>query len=262
MAEDAEQEDYEFYDRGSDVKRPNGSQNKTGEGTAKYANGDVYDGTYVEGKRAGKGIYSWKKTEDLYEGKYADNKKHGFGKMTYTDKTGNEDEGDPPLPGSRAGVYIGYFAAGKRGCQQEDIDNDTGAPSDGTFTYGSGDVYVGQWVEGKKHGTGTYTYKADGTKLVGDWNGGLIVRGKWVLPSGVFWCGQFRYNKPHGHGVWVFKDGSQLTGEYIQKVEQDDVDGGDPDADDGAAKPLPKVECHFRCKGSTAVHGAGAVPKY
>lgn len=260
MSQDGENGDegYEFRVWGQDTKREGGSRNFSGEGTAKYKNGDVYDGMYVEGRRANKGIYDWAKTGDRYEGAYADNQKKGFGKMIYSGKGAADDAstaGD--APSQRLGcVYVGYFSAGKRGCQEADLDKENPPESDGTFTYASGDVYVGQWLNGKKHGSGTYSYKKDDTKIVGDWEEGKIVRGKWMLPNGTFWLGKFKHNKPDGHGVWVFKDGSQVIGEYVQTM-RDDQAVVDAAGSDGGEEKIPKVNCRFRATGSTVVRGGG-----
>ena len=40
------------------------------------------------------------------------------------------------------------------------VDGYTGK---GTYTYGSGGQYAGEWKDGKKDGQGTYTYGVDGT---------------------------------------------------------------------------------------------------
>ena len=39
------------------------------------------------------------------------------------------------------------------------------------MTYGNGDVYEGNWKDGKKNGKGKYTY-TDGTVYEGDWKDG------------------------------------------------------------------------------------------
>ncbi|CAE7193021.1 RSPH1 [Symbiodinium pilosum] len=193
---------------------------------ALYLTGDSYEGTFVEGK----GLYVFKKTGDSYEGKYEENRKHGFGKMTYRNNVGEDEEGDPPDENAppRGGTYLGNFTAGLRGCL---ANAGPEAPADGTFTYVNGDAYAGQWREGKKHGKGTYTFAKDGTQLVGEWEDGKIVSGKWVFPNGTFYCGKFRYNKPYGKGVWVFKNGNQLAGDYLQKEQATE----DEPADDAEA---------------------------
>lgn len=250
--------EYELYVKGSDVKREDGSQKFTGHGKAYYVfeeqKTDSYDGTFVEGLRAGKGVYTWKKFGDTYEGQYEENKKHGFGKMTYRNNLpeGEEEPADGEENVQRGGTYLGNFSAGLRGCQAD--QNPKEAASEGTFNYLNGDIYVGQWVAGKKHGKGSYTYAKDGTKLVGEWEAGKITSGKWIFPNGTFYSGKFRYNKPFGKGVWVFKSGNQVTGEYNQK-EKEAEEEAPADDEEGAPRPDPKVWCQFMPAKSVAVRG-------
>merc|ERR1712039_557338 len=180
------------------------------------------------------------KNGDSYDGYYELNKKAGFGKMTYRNGKGDEEEAEEEKA-PRGGEYLGLYKEGNRS-------------GEGTFTYQNGDVYVGQWQDGKKHGNGTYTYAKDETQLVGEWEKGKITSGKWVFPNGTFYSGRFRYNKPFGKGVWVFKNGNQLTGNYEQK-EQVNEDDPPPDEEEGAPKPDPKVWCQFKAKKSVSVRG-------
>lgn len=252
---------YELYVKDSDKPREEGSQRYTGYGRAFYVDGeanpsDTYEGQYVEGLRKGKGTYTWKKNGDSYDGHWNENRKHGFGKMTYSTKTGEEEGDAEPEEGAplRGGTYLGHYTAGLRGCNARADPADT-PTSEGTFSYCNGDVYVGQWVAGKKHGAGTYTYAKDQTKLVGDWEQGKIKSGKWVFPNGTFYTGSFRYNKPHGKGVWVFKNGNQLTGEYVQKEQGDEEEAAADDEDPLAQKKDPKVWVYFKHGKDTAVKG-------
>mmetsp|Transcript_74076 Transcript_74076/g.240855 ORF Transcript_74076/g.240855 Transcript_74076/m.240855 type:complete len:268 (+) Transcript_74076:103-906(+) len=257
MGDEEEEPKYKLFVKGQEAPLEKGSQQYTGQGNAFYLNGDTYNGTYVEGLRRGKGSYGWKKFGDSYEGQYEENRKHGFGKLTYRSNVGEEDE-EPPDENAppRGGTYLGYFHGGQRGCPEGATAGEV--PSDGTFTYVNGDIYVGQWQVGKKHGRGSYTYAKDGTKLIGDWEKGKIVVGKWVFPNGTFYSGKFRYNKPHGEGVWVFPNGNQLTGEFVQKQQPGDDDGapgGDEEDENAPPKPDPKVWCHFKYGSAAAVHG-------
>jgi len=243
---------YKLFVPGSAEPRDSSNQ-YTGEGKAVFVTGDTYDGIFVEGLRRGKGTYTFAKNGDVYQGHYEENRKHGFGKMTYTSKTGLEDpdaEPDPDAP-PRGGSFIGYYAAGKRGCSAEDPTGE----KEGTFKYVNGDVYVGQWCEGKKHGQGSYSYAKDGTKLVGEWVSGKITSGKWIFPNGTFYSGTFRYNKPFGKGVWVTAGGNQLTGEYLQKDQVAEDEGGGGEEEEGVEKPDPKVWCTFKHGQTTAVRG-------
>lgn len=245
MGEEEEETEpkYQLFVKGSDQPREEGSKWWTGDGHAIYLNKDEYIGSYVNGARSGKGTYKFNKNGDVYNGHYELNKKHGFGKMVFNNKKSeeeeeeNEDEGPP-----RQGNYLGNFSSGLR-------------EGNGTFTYQNGDIYVGEWLQGKKHGHGTYTYAKDDTKLVGEWEKGKITSGKWIFPDGTFYCGKFRYNKPFGKGVWVFRDGNQLTGEYQQKKQQEEEEeAGDGDAENAEAQPV-KVWCNFKPGKAAAIQG-------
>lgn len=256
--EEETEKKYELYVADSDKPREDGSQKFSGYGQAFYvtseaAPSDTYAGQFVEGFRRGKGMYTWKKNGDKYQGHYVDNKKHGFGKMAYTNKTGEEEDGAEPdeAAAPRGGTFLGNYTAGMRGTMKKAVPGD--ATSEGTFTYVNGDIYVGQWRAGKKDGQGTYTYAKDETTMVGEWENGKITNGKWIFPNGMFYSGGFRYNKPFGKGVWAFKNGNQLTGSYEQK-EQEAEDGGG-DEEEGKPKPDPKVWCYFKHGKEASVHG-------
>lgn len=49
----------------------------------KYANGDVYEGTFVDGVKSGKGVYKFA-DGGIYTGTYKNDLRHGFGTLTYT----------------------------------------------------------------------------------------------------------------------------------------------------------------------------------
>merc|ERR1719482_1952818 len=99
--------------------------------------------------------------------------------MVYTAKTGNEEEDEAIASGekksTRGGTYLGWYTAGMRGMKGPDGDPNN---AEGTFTYSNGDIYVGQWMSGKKYGKGSYSYAKNGTKLVGHWVNGKIVSGE------------------------------------------------------------------------------------
>eukprot|EP00403_Amphidinium_massartii_P008573 CAMPEP_0178413402 /NCGR_PEP_ID=MMETSP0689_2-20121128/22509_1 /TAXON_ID=160604 /ORGANISM="Amphidinium massartii, Strain CS-259" /LENGTH=276 /DNA_ID=CAMNT_0020034673 /DNA_START=75 /DNA_END=905 /DNA_ORIENTATION=+ len=257
MAEEEGEPVYELYPQGADKPREEGSKQFTGFGRANYLNGDTYEGTYVEGYRQGKGTYVHKKNGDAYEGHYEENKKHGFGKTTYSSSYGDEEEGEEADRPKRGGSYLGYYTTGVRGCRKQppgqERDPDAAHMSEGTFSYVNGDVYIGQWQEGKKHGSGTYSYAKDGTKLIGEWENGKITLGKWVLPNGTYYSGKFRYNKPYGKGVWVFKNGSQVTGDYQQREQPTEDDP--PEDEEGVEKPDPQVWCNFKPEKDAVVQG-------
>lgn len=165
---------YVFVTEQGEVRKQ-GSRHYTGKATASYTNGDLYEGSYVEGIREGRGIYRFASTGDKYEGSWVQNKKHGLGKMTYNGK----------------GEYQGYWENNFR-------------HGEGVFAYPSGDIYSGWWRFGQKEGTGTYTSAKTNMKLTGEWKENKIVSGNWEMQNGTQYQGTFNENKPSGEGVWIF----------------------------------------------------------
>ena len=55
-------------------------------------------------------------------------------------------------------------------------------------------------------------------KLIGTWDENKIVSGKWVLPNGTSYSGDFKDNKPNGKGTWALNSGNNLVGNFKQTV--------------------------------------------
>lgn len=99
---------------------------------------------------------------DVYEGQWVNGVKEGFG--TYTDADGHR--------------YVGGFKGDCRDgqCTFTYFDGSTYEGSYvndkkegyGVFTYADGQKYEGQWVSGKREGQGKFTY-ADGSQFEGSW---------------------------------------------------------------------------------------------
>lgn len=92
------------------------------------------------------------------------------------------------------------------------------------MTYTNGDIYSGNWVNGKKEGQGTYIFNKTGEKYVGQFKNGQLVNGQWRYPNGSYFAGNFDFNKPKGQGCWNFANGNKVEGTYTQ-VKRADVDG-------------------------------------
>ena len=195
----------------------------TSKALAKYPNGDTFEGYYIDGIREGRGIYRYASTGEKYDGEWIKNLKHGIGRMSYMRK------------GKPNGEYNGFWENGRR-------------HGEGVMNYANGDVYSGWWKFGEKEGTGTYTAKATGMKLFGEWTAGQMTKGRWVYPNGMYFEGSFENNKPKGEGVWVFKNGNRLEGTYEQKPkgagEEEEAPPEEEDEEAAAANASkkPKVD--------------------
>ncbi|CAI7720004.1 MORN repeat protein, putative [Plasmodium vivax] len=156
--------------------------------------------------------------------KAADNKKNASKKLLHLLQKWNNTKmkKETIIPAKEKGsFYYGNYANGLK-------------HNEGMMLYRNGDVYVGGWKFGKKSGWGRYTYKKCKSVLEGQWEDGYLTQGKWILPNGMYFVGNFKNNKPSGDGVWAFEDRTQLNVFYYEvkqkfkKSPKKDV-GQDPD---------------------------------
>ena len=113
-----------------------GETNESGEwhgrGALKVANGDFYEGTFVDGELEGEGYVRYARGS-TYEGQFVAGLQEGVGTLKYKE----------------GGSYEGEWKAGRRHGQ-------------GTSYYASGNTFEGEYEAGKRVNLGTWRY-ADGT---------------------------------------------------------------------------------------------------
>lgn len=186
-------------------------------GRKRYANGDVYDGEFVDGKREGKGAIEYH-TGNRYVGEFMDNMFHGFGTYVWA-----EFAEDKVMIRSRR--HEGHWARGKRN-------------GHGVFIIGNGDVYTGNFKNDLYHGQGEMV-KANGDKLAGEWECGKLNgeaniefangdrytggffggkfhgKGRYVYGFGRGWYeGEYKHGKQHGTGLRVFSNNNRYEGSF------------------------------------------------
>ena len=92
----------------------------------------------------------------------------------------------------------------------------------GTFTFEDGEVYKGNFVDGKFDGKGSYTFKS-GSAYEGDYKAGIREgKGKFTYASGDVYEGDFVNGLPEGKGVYTFASGTKQTGifENSEMIEE------------------------------------------
>jgi len=97
----------------------------------------------------------------------------------------------------------------------------------GTYYYGNGDIYSGEWLGGERQGDGALMFARDGSQVAGAWQRGALAAGRWLLADGTSWHGTFERGQPCGDGVFYFPSGLMQQGEYVSERV--------PAADGGAA---------------------------
>jgi hypothetical protein len=90
----------------------------------------------------------------------------------------------------------------------------------GIYYYSNGDTYDGDWLDGERHGRGTYTWSCV-TVYVGEWHQGLMHgRGIYTWSHGDVYDGKWENANMHGHGKHVYSDGDVFVGTYRDDNEQ------------------------------------------
>jgi len=75
-----------------------------------------------------------------------------------------------------------------------------------------GENYAGEFKDGKRNGTGTYTYRT-GAKYVGQWkDGDQDGQGTFTWPSGDKYVGEWKDGAQHGTGAFIKADGTVKEG--------------------------------------------------
>ena len=116
---------------------------RSGKGIERYANGEVYKGDFKEGLYNGKGTYTWA-NGSKYEGQYKNGEKHGEGKWVIIDgepehANSATDRGKPIAENRKVSTYTGEFENGfKSGF--------------GINIWSTGGRYDGQFLFNKRHG--------------------------------------------------------------------------------------------------------------
>ncbi len=206
------------------------SQTWSGTGKVLWANGDVFEGTLVTGKRQGHGIFSW--SGGKYTGDWADDRAIGKGVIDY--KNGDHYEGEVQdslahgmgiMKYASTEVYRGAFANGKahghgvylwsngqtyEGAWQMDV-----AQGMGQMRFANGDQYQGEVVAGLPHGAGTMKY-ALGDAYKGTFSSGKPDgQGSYEWKNGDKYTGHWKAGQKSGEGVFVWSSGDRWEGTYM-----------------------------------------------
>lgn len=99
--------------------------------------------------------------------------------------------------------------------------NEEGAKNGlGQTLFPNGDVYVGEYVDNKRHGTGTYFFADDGIIYTGRWRDNLRDGvGRCVYPDGGRYYGNWNHDKKHGEGRYTYPDGGAYSGEWSRDTK-------------------------------------------
>ena len=160
--------------------------------TINYSNGDRYRGQIRDGRRHGRGVYTWA-SGGSYDGEWRNGDFHGRGVRTWAN--GDRYEGD----------FVEDKATGR-----------------GVYTYADGRRYEGDLVDLYFQGRGVMTWP-NGNRYEGDFvRNKRTGRGVFTWPNGHRYAGDFVDGQFNGAGIYTLGDAGSYAGKF--------VDGGVTDA--------------------------------
>ena len=214
---------------------------RSGRGVYHYADGDAYVGDFLDGNFHGTGTYYWN-NGDWYEGDWANDERNGVGIYHYSDGSwvhGNyadsklvssiaTSDGSRPSPQANNKQQPAETAETDEsehvsievveGKYEGTVDDDGQPDGEGELDYINGDMYVGQFRHGLRHGVGTLVVPQQ-TMYIGMFvDGDRSGVGRWENIDGDWYYGQWKDDKRNGFGVAYMRDFGYTLGRW-----QDDV---------------------------------------
>jgi hypothetical protein len=110
---------------------------------------------------------------------------------------GNCNEGDGIYQFKSGALFEGTFVKNQ--------------PSNGSYFYTNGDIYVGQFSKNKRHGIGKY-YHTDGRYFEGTYSNDKKEKGKILYNDNSWYNGEFYGDKRHGTGTYFNINGHKKKG--------------------------------------------------
>lgn len=191
--------------------------------------GEIYEGEWYGGYRTGRGIVVYADGL-MYEGQWLRGREHGKGEL---------------MTGDRQLIYSGDWMDGV-------------FHGFGVYYFPNGDVYTGDWKEGNRHGRGDYYYHTvvtsrypkssnsssssssqskpaqsssnqqnqvptgeedTSTRYIGDWRDNKRHgKGKFIWSDGSYYEGDWENDLKHGRGVLELSNGFKYDGSWVRNV--------------------------------------------
>lgn len=217
--------------------KQNINRQKIPHGKGEYvAKGFRYSGDFKDGKKHGKGRYTWT-NGDSYDGDFADDAPNGKGSFQLG--SGDKYEGEVVAGKiSGKGIYVTKDAD-----RIEGAFIDAKAYGQALYLFANGDKYEGEMSSGRLSGKGIYTsrsrdrieasfvdgkaqgegicYFANSDRYEGEIQAGALTgKGKYFYANGLRSEGQFVNGNLHGKGKFFFNDGSWFEGEFEDQARR------------------------------------------
>ncbi|XP_070316518.1 radial spoke head 10 homolog B isoform X1 [Odocoileus virginianus] len=190
-------------------------------GVFTWPDGSTYEGEVVNGKRHGFGMFKCSTQPVSYIGHWCHGKRHGKGSIYYNQEGTSWYEGDW-IHNIRKGWGIRCYKSGN--IYEGQWENNTRHGEGRMRWLSTNEEYTGQWEHGVQNGFGTHTWFLKRipysqyplrNEYVGDFvNGYRHGHGKFYYASGATYEGEWVSNKKHGIGRLTFKNGRVYDGPF------------------------------------------------
>uniref|UniRef100_A0A8C5PPW7 Alsin Rho guanine nucleotide exchange factor ALS2 n=1 Tax=Leptobrachium leishanense TaxID=445787 RepID=A0A8C5PPW7_9ANUR len=178
----------------------------------------TYEGRWLNGKPHGKGMLTWPDGR-TYSGTFRNGLEDGYGEYRIPNKVLKKN--DRYLGHWKDGKMCGqgtfWYANGEvyEGSFQDNTRHGHGLLRSGKLTSYSPSMFIGQWVMDKKTGYGVFDDITRGEKYMGLWQDDLRQgNGLVVTQFGLYYEGNFNFNKMMGTGVLLSEDDTIYEGEF------------------------------------------------
>ena len=222
---------------------------KSGRGVERWPDGRKYDGEWLSGKRHGNGSSVF--SDGWYEGEWRGGQRHGVGTCVWGDGDGDGDgrryhgewafdaqEGCGKCTYANGDEYDGEWSKGKRHGQGTLIEASLTKyqgewVDDAQEGYGvmasahdaelgrAAESYHGHWHAGRKHGEGSSSFAADGSRYDGQYAfGEPHGRGRYEWADGSAYTGEWEHGVMAGHCEFTFSNGAKYDGDYCELLAE------------------------------------------
>lgn len=145
----------------------------------------------------------------VYEGETKELLPHGKGRLTINSEYYEGDFFEGEMTG-----YGTYVYAPSIGDKYEGFMKNGKRDGTGKYTWADGSVYEGGYKEDMKHGEGSYRW-ADGSSYTGSFvNDVKEGEGTYIFANGDRYEGQFKADVREGEGVYTWQTGDYYAGEF------------------------------------------------
>ncbi|XP_063790550.1 radial spoke head 10 homolog B isoform X2 [Pseudophryne corroboree] len=194
-----------------------------GYGVYIWPNGSRYEGQVYKGLRHGTGIYVASDQNVSYVGEWHKGIRHGKGTIFYNAEGTSWYEGEWKHK-TKEGWGVQCFMSGN--IYEGEWKNNKFHGMGRMKWLSSNEEYKGQWENGIQNGLGTHTWflkRVPGSQysLRNEYVGNFVdgVRhgqGRYYYANGAMYDGEWKTNKKHGMGKFIFKNGKIYVGEFVE----------------------------------------------